>query len=79
MADGYVVVMLDADFLTLLTHSGAVSPSVIRIRRERLDAEAVIAIVRAVVRDVAVDPEQGAVVTVQANRVRVRRLPIIPS
>jgi predicted nuclease of predicted toxin-antitoxin system len=75
--EGYVVVTLDADFHALLAHSGADAPSVIRIRRERLDAELVAAIVQSVAREIAEDLEQGAAVTVQAGRVRVRRLPII--
>ncbi|MGE0539540.1 MAG: DUF5615 family PIN-like protein [Dehalococcoidia bacterium] len=74
---GFVVVTLDADFHALLAHSGATSPSVVRIRQERLVAETVVGIVRAVIREVANELQQGAAVTVQASRVRVRRLPII--
>src|SRR3712207_4323663 len=69
-AEGYVVVTLDADFHALLAHSGASAPSMIRIRRERLDAAAVVAIVQSLIREVADDLEQGSAVTVQAGRVR---------
>jgi len=76
--EGFVVVTLDADFHALLAHSGATFPSVVRIRQERLVAEAVVTIVRAVIREVADELQHGAAVTVQAGRVRLRRLPIIP-
>jgi len=74
--EGYVVVTLDADFHALLALAGARSPSVIRIRQARLGA-AVVTIVQSVVQQASAEFEQGALVTVQAGRVRVRRLPII--
>jgi predicted nuclease of predicted toxin-antitoxin system len=75
--EGYVVVTLDADFHALLALAGARSPSVIRIRQARLGAAAVVTIVQSVVQQASAELEQGALVTVQAGRVRVRRLPII--
>ena len=75
--EGYVVVTLDADFHAILALAGARSPSVIRIRQARLGAAAVVTIVQSVVQQASAELEQGALVTVQAGRVRVRRLPII--
>ena len=71
------VVTLDADFHSLLALSGAVSPSVIRIRIEGLDGPALAGLLELVVRSCRADIEQGAVVTVQERRVRVRLLPIL--
>src|SRR5688572_23065448 len=46
---GAVVVTLDADFHQLLAHSGATSPSVVRIRIEGLKADRVAAILAQVI------------------------------
>ncbi|MCB0002956.1 MAG: DUF5615 family PIN-like protein [Anaerolineae bacterium] len=76
-AEDRVVVTLDADFHSLLAHSGATSPSVIRIRIEGLRAQPVANLLQVVCAQTEEDLVFGAVVTVQTGRVRVRRLPLI--
>lgn len=75
--DERVVVTLDADFRALLALTEAISPSVIRIRIERLRAEALTNLLLTVVGECEEDLEQGAVVTVEPSRIRVRRLPLV--
>lgn len=75
-AQNRVVVTLDADFHSLLAHSGAETPSVIRIRIEGLRAEPLSNLLRTVCNQAREDLESGAVVTVQPGRMRVRRLPL---
>ncbi|MDI6762126.1 MAG: DUF5615 family PIN-like protein [Thermodesulfobacteriota bacterium] len=72
------VVTLDADFHTLLALSGATSPSVIRIRIEGLKGETAANLIRTVLMQCEEDLKQGAVVTVERRRIRVRRLPLTP-
>jgi len=72
-----VVVTLDADFHSLLAHSGATSPSVIRIRIEGLRADPLARLLHTVCAQIQEDLSHGAVVTVQSGRVRVRRLPLV--
>jgi len=72
---GYVVVTLDADFHTLLALSDASEPSVIRIRIEGLRAKATADLLQHVLALCYQDLERGAAVTVQENRIRVRKLP----
>ena len=74
--DERVVVTLDADFHTLLALSGATAPSVIRLRIEGLRGEEAAALLQAIVTQFDEDLEQGAAVTAQEGRVRVRRLPL---
>ena len=76
-AEQRVVVTLDADFHTLLALSAASTPSVIRIRIEGLRAEAVAALIQSVVAQCEQELAQGAVVTAQEGRLRVRRLPLV--
>jgi len=71
-----VVVTLDSDFHALLAMSGAVSPSVVRIRIEGLKGEPLAAIVQRVLTVAGTELEAGAVVSVTTDRIRVRRLPI---
>jgi predicted nuclease of predicted toxin-antitoxin system len=75
--DERVVVTLDADFHALLALSAATSPSVIRIRIERLRAQALTNLLLTVLGEVAEDLERGVVVTVEPSRVRMRRLPLV--
>lgn len=75
--DGRIVVTLDADFHSFLALSESVSPSVIRIRIQRLRATALTSLLLTVLNECEVDLQEGAAVTVEANRIRIRRLPLI--
>ena len=72
-----IVVTLDADFHALLAHSGAKSPSVIRIRIERLKADAVATLLQTVLPQCEEELQLGAIVTVQPGRIRIHRLPLL--
>jgi predicted nuclease of predicted toxin-antitoxin system len=74
-----IVVTLDADFHTLLALNDATSPSVIRIRIQSLRAQAVVDLLLTVIGECKEDLEQGAAVTVDSNRIRIRRLPLKPN
>jgi predicted nuclease of predicted toxin-antitoxin system len=76
VADQRIIVTLDADFHAHLALSGASSPSVIRFRIEGLKADEFVVVLKQVIERCRSDLESGAVVSVQANRIRVRRLPI---
>jgi predicted nuclease of predicted toxin-antitoxin system len=74
--EGRVVVTLDADFHSLLAFSKAVSPSVIRIRIEGLTGPMAANVIREAALRSKEDLENGALVTVQPGRIRIRRLPL---
>ncbi|MFM9967307.1 MAG: DUF5615 family PIN-like protein [Burkholderiales bacterium] len=76
-AEQRICVTLDADFHALLATSGETSPSVLRIRKEGLDAAAVARLITEIWSRVERDLSQGAMVTVTDQSVRIRRLPII--
>jgi predicted nuclease of predicted toxin-antitoxin system len=73
-----VVVTLDADFHALLALSRATTPSVIRIRIEGLYGQKAADLIQAVLARCAKEVRQGAVITVQPRRIRIRRLPLLP-
>ncbi|MEG3859356.1 DUF5615 family PIN-like protein [Microcoleus sp. herbarium12] len=73
-----VVVTLDADFHTLLALDEAVSPSVIRVRIERLRAQALMDLLLMVIAQCEEDLEQGSAISIEPSRIRIRRLPLIP-
>ncbi|MEH2438965.1 DUF5615 family PIN-like protein [Nostoc sp.] len=73
-----VVATLDADFHTLLALDEATTPSVIRIRIERLRSQALANLLLTVIAECEEDLEQGAAVTVEPSRIRIRRLPLLP-
>ena len=77
--DGRVVATLDADFHTLLALDMAVSPSVIRIRIERLRAPALTALLLKVIAECTENIQQGSAITVEPSRIRIRRLPLVPN
>ena len=72
-----IVITFDADFHALLALSRATTPSVIRIRIEGLYGKKAAGLIQQVLARCAEDLAQGAVVTVQPNRIRVRRLPLL--
>ena len=74
---GFVIVTLDADFHALLALSGAIAPSVIRIRMEGLRSEALTSLLRTILQLWGKELESGAVVTAQEERLRIRRLPLV--
>jgi predicted nuclease of predicted toxin-antitoxin system len=75
---GRIVVTLDGDFHTLLALSGAASPSVIRVRIEGLRGAELATLLQTVLSQCSTDLHQGAAITVQETRIRIRSLPIVP-
>ena len=71
-----VVITLDSDFHALLTTLRAVSPSVVRIRIEGLKSEQLAMILQRVLAVAGEELEDGAMVSVTADRIHVRCLPI---
>ena len=76
-ADSRVCVTLDADFHSLLATSGERGPSVIRIRKEGLDATALAALLQNAWSRVEDALVSGALVTISERSIRARRLPIV--
>jgi predicted nuclease of predicted toxin-antitoxin system len=74
-----VVATLDADFHALLALDEAISPSVIRVRIERLRAQALTDLLLMVIAECKEDLEQGSAITVEPSRIRIRRLPLVPN
>ena len=75
-AEARICVTLDADFHSLLAISGEDGPSVIRIRKEGLNAGALAALLQGIWPGIEAALRGGAMVTVTDRSVRVRRLPI---
>jgi predicted nuclease of predicted toxin-antitoxin system len=75
--ENYVVVTLDADFHALLALNEAISPSVIRIRIERLRAKQLTDLLLTVINECRDELEQGSAITVEISRIRIRRLPLV--
>ncbi len=78
-AEQLVIVTLDADFHSILALNNFDSPSVIRIRIERLKALALTELILDVIHQCQDELEQGSAITVEPNRIRIRRLPLIPN
>lgn len=75
--ENYIVVTLDADFHALLALDEATTPSVIRIRIERLLAKQLTELLVTVIGECRDDLEKGSAITVELNRIRVRLLPLV--
>ena len=74
---GAVVVTLDSDFHALLALSNASAPSVIRLRLQGLKGQRAAQLIRQVAKKTERDLTAGAVVTVTAQRLALRRLPLL--
>ena len=72
-----ICVTLDADFHSLLAISGESGPSVIRIRKEGVDATALAVLLQRIWPGVEDALNGGAMVTVTDRSVRVLPLPIV--
>ena len=72
-----IIITLDSDFHTILATENASSPSVIRVRQERLKALEFSKLIKNIfpkVQDALVD---GAMVTVTENSIRLRKIPLL--
>ena len=78
LEEGRVVVTLDADFHALLALNEAIAPSVVRIRIQRLRAQAMTELILNVLCECSAELMQGVAVTVEPNKIRIRRLPLLP-
>jgi predicted nuclease of predicted toxin-antitoxin system len=72
----WVIITLGADFHRILALSGAVSPSVIRIRREGLRGSETAQLLSQVIQQIGSQLDCGVMVTVTARNIRLHRLPI---
>jgi predicted nuclease of predicted toxin-antitoxin system len=74
--DGRVVVTLDADFQRILVLSAQKEPSVVRVRIEGLDGEALAALIESIRPKIESAVRDGALVSVTRGAVRIRHLPL---
>jgi len=76
LQDGWACVTLDHDFHSHLALTSAGGPSVVFIRLEGLDSRGQAALIRRVWENCGSEIGDGAAVTADGRRVRVRRLPL---
>jgi predicted nuclease of predicted toxin-antitoxin system len=76
--NGYVVLTMDLDFGDLLAASGGRSPSVVQIRGDDGSPEAIGARVLVALRQCSDALEDGALVSIDVRRARIRLLPLKP-
>ena len=77
-AHEYVVLTHDLDFSAILAATHGEKPSVVQIRAEDVSPDVIGANVITAIRQMAEELEQGALVTVDPNRTRLRVLPLQP-
>lgn len=70
------IITLDADFHTMVAVSGAVGPSVVRLRVQGLQADAIVQIIQNVLAVFEADLEIGALVTVKGHKMTCHKLPV---
>jgi len=74
----YVVLTHDLDFSAILAATHGDKPSVVQIRAEDVSPDVIGANVITALRQMTEELEQGALVTVDPNRTRLRVLPLQP-
>jgi len=75
--NGYIVFTHDLDFSTLLFVTNATAPSVIQLRAQDIRPESVGTNVLLALQKAKYDLEQGALVTIDPRKNRIRLLPLI--
>jgi predicted nuclease of predicted toxin-antitoxin system len=75
-AKGYVVVTHDLDFGAILAVTHGKKPSVVQIRSEDVSSDIVGRQTVAALRHTQAELEAGALVTIEADRTRLRLLPL---
>ena len=75
-SDNRVCVTLDADFHALLATGDATGPSVIRVRKEGLNANAIAELLMKVWPRIEKNISDGAMITITEKSIRVRGLPV---
>ncbi len=75
-ANNFVVLTHDLDFSAILAATHGEKPSVVQIRAEDVSPGAIGAQVIAALRQMATELEEGALLTIDPNRTRMRVLPL---
>jgi predicted nuclease of predicted toxin-antitoxin system len=75
-ANEYVVITHDLDFSAILAVTHGKKPSVIQIRSEDVSAELIAKQTVAALRQLRAELEAGALLTIEADRTRLRMLPL---
>jgi len=74
----FVVLTHDLDFSAILAATKGRKPSVVQIRAQNIKPEAVGATIIAALRHSATELKAGALLTIDADRIRLRLLPLQP-
>ncbi len=77
-ANGYVVLTHDLDFSAILAATHGDKPSVVQNRAEDVSPDAIGRPVVNALRQMVVELEDGALLTVDPGRMRLRLLPLLP-
>jgi predicted nuclease of predicted toxin-antitoxin system len=72
----YVVLTHDLDFGAILAATQGEKPSVVQVRAEDVSPDAIGVQVVAALRQMAVELQEGALLTIDTNRMRLRVLPL---
>jgi predicted nuclease of predicted toxin-antitoxin system len=74
--NGYVIITQDLDFGNLLASSNSRKPSVVQLRTEELDPDVIGAQVIRLLQQLEAELKEGALITFNPRRTRVRILPL---
>lgn len=77
-AKGYVVLTHDLDFSAILAATHGNKPSVVQIRSEDVSPDVIGRPVIDALRQMAVALDEGALLSIDPNRTRLRLLPLLP-
>jgi predicted nuclease of predicted toxin-antitoxin system len=77
-ANGFIVLTHDLDFGTILAATHGEKPSVMQVRAEDVSPDVIGTQVIRALRQTAAELEEGALITINPNRTRLRVLPLHP-